>query len=139
MAITTPYSLELTADQSMHEAVADIDSDVTANKMKIFLGSAVTAANRVSILGTLQSCFNELMVQAGRGADTSTNTKTARANFIGGTSGTVTVEAVTSNITTSDVAIVVSGTFGSERNQTLAYREAFRKLTDRLQEVSNSN
>lgn len=137
--LSTPYSIELTANESAFQATNGTVSTVVANKMKIFLGSSVDMQRRGSIVGTLTSCFNELMVQAARGADTSTNTKVSRGNYLTGTSATITVEAVTSNIAVTDVAIVVAGDFGSEINQTTMYKETFRKLIGQILERSTGN
>ena len=89
--ITTPYSLELTAHQDAKEAVADIDSTAVAGKMKIFLGSSVTAANRQSYVGTLKAIFRTFMEKEGRAA-VSTN-RFASADAMSGSASTVTIGA----------------------------------------------
>lgn len=137
--ITVPYSLDIAPGEAAAEATAGTDSDVVAGNMKIFLGSAVNPADRQSIYGSLRVVFNYLMTNAGKGSDSSTDTKSARANYLEAGTGNVTLESVTTNIETTDVAIIVSGTFGSERNQTVEYREAFRKLRAQLLERSAAN
>jgi hypothetical protein len=107
--------------------------------MKLYLGSTVDLTKKQSIVGSLVVCYNKLMTDAGKGADTTTNTKVARADYIEADSSNVVIEAVTSNIGVNDVAIVVDGSFGSARNQTIEYREAFRKLIAQILQRSTGN
>ncbi len=137
--ITTPYSLEITEGQTAADSIANTIPGTVSGKFKIFLGSSVDVKDRQSIIGSLIVCYNHLMFVAGRGADSSTDTKVVRGDQYEASAENVTFETVTTNIAAGDVAIVVDGDFGSARNQTLMYREAFRKLIAVLLQNSTGN
>lgn len=137
--LTTPYSISIADGESAGNATGGTTPGATANEMKLYLGSSVNPADRQSIVGTLTACYNQLMFIAGRGADSSTDTKVVRGDYHSATAENIVFETVTTNIGVNDVAIVVDGNFGSSRNATLEYREAFRKLIAQLLERSTGN
>ena len=137
--LTTPYSIEIAPGDTADSATGGTIPDVVTDKFKLYLGSSVDMNKKQSIVGSLVVCYNKLMTDAGKGGDTTTNTKVARANYIEASQTNVTIEAVTSNIGVNDVAIVVDGNFGSARNQTIEYREAFRKLVAQILHRSTGN
>ena len=137
--LTTPYSIEITETQTAAQATAGTTPDTVSGKFKIFLASSVVMKDRQSIIGSLKVCFNQLMFIAGRGGDTTTATKVVRGDQYEASADNVIFENVTTNIAVGDVVIVVDGDFGSARNQTLMYREAFRKLISVILESSTGN
>lgn len=136
--ITTPYSLDIAPGQSAEGAVADTVSTIVAGNMKIFLGSGVDPAKRQSIRGSLRVIYNFMMNNAGKG-EVTTGDIVVFGDYLNVNQDTITLTNVTAGIGVNDVAIVVSETFGSATNQTIEYREGFRKLTAQLLTRSAAN
>lgn len=136
-AITTPYSLELTADEDAREAVVGAVVTVVAGKLKIFLGAAVTPEKMQSIVGSLKACYRVAMnrvLKRGVAADV-----VAFGNFLSATAGSITLAADTVGVGTTDVAVVISQTFGSSGGfaQTHMDTETFDQLINVLLENSS--
>lgn len=136
--ITTPYSLELAPGDPAESATADTVATVVAGNMKIFLGSGVDPAKRQSIRGSLRVIYNFMMSDAGKGAVTSGDI-VVFGDYIEVNQATITLTNVITGIGVNDVAIIVSSSFGSAANQTIEYREAFRKLNAQLLTRSAGN
>ena len=136
--ITTPYSLELAPGDPAESATAGIVATVVAGSMKIFLGSGVDPAKRQSIRGSLKTIYNFMMNDAGKGGVGSGDI-VAFGDYIEVGQASITLTNVITGIGVNDVAIVVSSSFGSSPNQTIEYREAFRKLNAQLLTRSAGN
>ncbi len=136
--ITTPYSLDIAPGDAAESATADIVATVVVGSMKIFLGSGVDPAKRQSIRGSLKVIYNFMMTEAGKGTVTSGDI-VAFGDYIEVDQSTITLTNVIIGLGANDVAVVVSSTFGSATNQTIEYREAFRKLNAQLLTRSAGN
>lgn len=136
--ITTPYSLDIAPGEGAESATADIVSTIVAGNMKIFLGSGVDPAKRQSIRGSLRVIFNFLMTNAAKGEVTSGDI-VVFGDYLNVNQATITLTNITAGIGVNDVAIVVSSTFGSAANQTIEYREGYRKLVAQLLTRSAAN
>ena len=136
--ITTPYSLEIAPGESAEAATSDIVSTIVAGKTKIFLGSGVDPAKRQSIRGSLKVIYNFMMTEAAKGSVT-TGDIVAFGDYLNVSQSNITLTNVTTGIGVNDVAVVVSSSFGSSANQTIEYREAFRKLNAQLLTRSTGN
>lgn len=136
--LTTPYSIDIAPGDSAGSATDGAVSDVVAGKMKLFLGSTVDLTKRQSIVGNLTKLFNYMMTNAARGSVTSGDI-VVFGDFVSLSQADITLTNVTSGIGANDAAIVVSSSFGSAINQTIEYREAFRKLTAQFLSRSTGN
>ena len=142
MAITTPYSLELRADQDAKDTVAGTVSDTVAQKMKVYLGGTtpiplgnVPAHKRQAYIGTLKAAFAFLKTKVG--SNTTAGTKVVYGNWDAGSSGNFTLAAGTSGITAGDVAIIVAGNFPFHRSG--LSDETFKQLINVLLEKTKGN
>ena len=142
MAITAPYSLELAKNDDAIKAVADDTVTTVAGKMKIYLGDNVVPGKRTSYMASLKNCFNRLMNDIARG-NTGSGVIAVFGPWDNATSGNITRESGTGNVTADDVAIVCSGTFpdGQARNKGGShwYQETFEQLLEVLAENTKSN
>jgi len=136
--ITTPYSLDIAPGDAAESATADIVATVVAGNMKIFLGSGVDPAKRQSIRGSLKVIYNFMMTEAAKGTVTSGDI-VAFGDYLEVNQATITLTNVITGLGANDVAVVVSSAFGSATNQTIEYREAFRKLNAQLLTRSAGN
>ena len=130
--------MDIAPGDAAESATADIVATVVAGKMKIFLGSSVDPAKRQSIRGSLKVIYNFMMTEAAKGTVTSGDI-VAFGDYIEVDQATITLTNVITGIGANDVAVVVSGSFGSATNQTIEYREAFRKLNAQLLTRSAGN
>ena len=134
--ITTPYSLELTAGEDAKDATAGTVVTVVAGKLKIFLGSAVDPGKRQQYVGSLRACYRKLMAEAEKRG--TPGDLVAYGSAIGASDGNITVEAVTTNVGVTDVAIVVSSSFAAD-GRTHKTTETFHQLINALLQKTAAN
>jgi len=130
-AITTPYSLEMTADEDARDIVAGTVVTLVNDHLKIFLGATVPPGKQQTIVGTLERCFRLLM---------NTNTRVATnadlvayGDYASGIEQEITIEGITGNVGDDDVAVVMSDTFTASAN-THMLEESFRQLVNKFLE-----
>lgn len=134
MAITAPYSLELTQDESAKNAVAGTLVTAIVGKMKIFLGANVKVGHRQAYIGTLKAAFATL--KSAKGSSVST-VRVISGKWDAGSSGNFLIDTVTTGVTVDDVAIVVASDFGFDK--THMSDETFKQLINVLLEKTKSN
>ena len=135
MAITTPYSLELTADEGAKNAVAGAVATAVAGKMKIYLGTNVSPGRRQQYVGVLKAAYVFFKNQKGSKEDTSV--KAIIGDWQTGSSGSFSFEAGITGITVESVALVIDGAFPSNRSHLAD--ETFKQLINVLLEKTKNN
>ena len=139
MAITTPYSLELTKNNDARDAVAGNTPDSVGGKMKIFLGANVDPGKGQSIQGTLRNCLRYILNERGR-FYTGSGTYSVYGP-VGAVYNELTLNpSGTLGIGDDDVAVVVSGSFVSlAHGATHFIDETARQLMRVLLEKTKDN
>jgi len=135
MAITTPYSLELSQDQDAKDAIASTTASVVAQKMKIFIGANVLPHRRQAYIGTLKAAFAKLLTE--QGGNTNASAKVIYGDWQAGSNGNFLIEADIGSVTADDVAIIVSGSFQFHRSG--LSDETFKQLINVLLEKTKGN
>lgn len=139
MAITTPYSLQLTKNEDARDAVAGNTPDGVGGTIKIFLGANVDPSKGQSIQGTLRNCLRYILNERGRfytGAGTY-----SVFGPVGSTYNDLTLNPTgTLGIGDDDVAIVITGSFVSlAKGATHFIDETARQLMRVLLERTKGN
>lgn len=136
MAITTPYSLELTANENTKDAVAGAVVTVVAGHLKIFLGSAVDPGKRQQYVGSLRACYRKLITDDEK--EGTTGDLVAYGDALSARDGNITIAADTLGVGAGDVAIVKSSSFAAS-GRTHKMTETFNQLINALLENSKDN
>ena len=133
--ITAPYSLQLRAYDDSKDAVAGTVVTVVSNHMKIFLGSAVDPGKRQQYVGSLKACYRTLMAELGKRQNATD--QVAYGPAYGASDGNIIVTTDTLSVGATDVALVVSSSFTSDRSHELT--ETFNQLINALLQNTAAN
>lgn len=136
--LTTPYSIDIAPGDTAGSATNGTVSTIVAGTIKIFLGATVDLTKRQSVIGSLKVLFNFMMTNAGKGEVTSGDI-VVYGDYLNLSQYNITLTDNTAGIGDNDVAIVVSSSFGSASNQTIEYREGYRKLIAQILTRSTGN
>ena len=137
MAITTPFSVELTKNEDAISIVEGAVVDSVAEKLKVFLGVNVNPGSPQVYIGTLKACFRHAMNERFK------NTASAGAAYIHGdwqnaSAGNIQISTLAVTVGDDDVAISVAGNFETQA-ATHFYTETFDQLIDGLLERTKDN
>lgn len=132
--ITAPWSVELSKDADKKDAVADTVATVVAGKVKLFIGSGVNIGRRQSIVGTVTALLGVLLNDAMRDSDNATDIVVS-GHWQHASAGSAVVATTIAGLTTTDVALVVSGSF-TTGEESHFYEETVNQLIAAYLELS---
>ena len=137
MAISVPFSLQMTRDEDAISIIEGAVPDVVSGRFKIFLGANVIAGRPQVYVGSLRACYRHLMnevVRQGTPGD-----KIAVGDWQTAGAANILLPADTIGITDDDVAIVVAANFNLASGATHFYTETFNQLMNGLLERASDN